>query len=55
MAWLKKTSLANVVAAFCIVTITCYFIYKGNIEGLSYILGFVLGYYYGRREAGPRH
>ncbi|MEM4975978.1 MAG: hypothetical protein QXT64_01485 [Desulfurococcaceae archaeon] len=43
----SKATVANIVSAFTIIAATVYFIYRGDVESLKWLLAFTLGYLYG--------
>lgn len=49
MSFLKRTTLANVVSAFCIIISLLYFVYVKNTDGVVFLVGSAVGYLYGRR------
>ena len=50
MSFLKRTTLANVVSAFCIIASLLYFIYVRNTDGVVFLVGSAVGYLYGRQQ-----
>ena len=44
--WWQKTTLRNLVGAFIMTSGMCYFMYKGNMEGIMLLVGLVSRWFY---------
>jgi len=47
--WIKKTTIANVVSAACIIMALAYAIWQKNTDLVTFIGGSAIGYLFGQR------